>query len=153
MVKRLSPVLETVEQNNLVIRLNAADTNFIQWFQNITFLIEAKDICKISNNCLVNTARHLAKLFSGCLKGSFLANLNSVSQKRWLDILKRHLRGIPKVSPRHYYDEAVFNISKRQLFCKSNQCLSKALFRQFIHVSANCLGRISGCLAIIFCEI
>ena len=39
------------------------------------------------------------------------------------------------------------------MFFKSNQCLRKPLFRKLIHTSANCLGCISGCLVINFCEI
>ena len=44
-------------------------------------------------------------------------------------------------------------ISRRQLFFKSNQSLRKLLFRQLILISGNCFRRISGCLAINFCEI
>ena len=102
----------------------------------------------MSNNCLVKTARRLANMFSRCLKDSFFANLKSVQQKRWLNILKRRLQDPAKTSY-----EAVFKISKRQLFCKSNECLRKTLLRQLMHNSGNCLGRISGCLTINFCEI
>ena len=48
--------------------------------------------------------------------------------------------------------ESVFEISKRQLFCKSYECLSKPLFTQHTHTFENCLGRISGCLATDFCK-
>ena len=102
----------------------------------------------MSNNCLVKTARRLANMFSRCLKDSFFANLKSVQQKRWLNILKRRLQDPAKTSY-----EAVFKISKRQLFCKSNECLRRTLLRQLMHNSGNCLGRISGCLTINFCEI
>ena len=33
-------------------------------------------------------------------------------------------------------------------FHKSSRCLSKPLFRQYMHISENCLGRILRCLAI-----
>ena len=36
-----------------------------------------KDICMMSNNYLVKTARYLAEMFSRYLKDSFFANLNS----------------------------------------------------------------------------
>ena len=62
----------------------------------------------------------------------------------------------PKTSQKCLQDTAkttfkgIFKICKRQLFSKSNQCLSKPYI---IHISGTCLGRISGCLAIDFCEI
>ena len=36
-----------------------------------------KDVCKMSNNCLVETAKHLADVFK-MSKRQFFANLNSV---------------------------------------------------------------------------
>ena len=50
----------------------------------------------MSNNCLVKTATNLVEMFLRCLKDSFFANLDSVCQKRWLGILKRHLRSFSK---------------------------------------------------------
>ena len=111
----------------------------------------AKDICKMSNNCLVKTARHLAEMRPRCLKDSFFCKSKQCLTKA----LIRHLK---KTSQKCLQDtaktthEAVFKISKRQLlFCRSNQCLSKPLCRQLIHTSASCLGRISVCLAISVC--
>ena len=50
------------------------------WMSYVYFplLNEPKDICKMSKNCLVKASRHLAGIFSRCLKDSFFANLNSV---------------------------------------------------------------------------
>ena len=62
---------------------------------------------------------------------------------------KRHLETSQKClqdTAKETY-EVVIKISKIQLLFKSNQCLSKALFRQLIHTSVNCLERTSGCLA------
>ena len=76
----------------------------------------SKDICKMSNNnYLAKRARHLAEIFLGCLKEIFFENLNSVLEKRCLDILeKRHLKDISEVSPRQCQDnEAVFKIPKK----------------------------------------
>ena len=54
----------------------------------------------MSNNCLAKTERHLAETFWRSLKYGFFKNLNSVWQKRWLDVLKktsqRHLRSVSK---------------------------------------------------------
>ena len=52
---------------------------------------------------------------------------------------QRHLISVQDTGKTTY--EAVFKIFKRQLFCKSNQCLTNPLFRQLIHISGNCLGR------------
>ena len=60
---------------------------------------------------------------------------------------QRHLTGVSKRLLRQL---SVFKISKRQLFCKSNQCLSK---QSFIHIFGNRIGHISGCPPINFCEI
>ena len=63
------------------------------------------------------TARHLAEIFLRCLKDRFFENLNSVLEKRCLDILERHLKNILEVSLIHCQDkEPVFKISKKQLF-------------------------------------
>ena len=55
-----------------------------------------KNICKMSNNCLAKTVRHPAEMLSQYLKDRFFANLNNVLQKRYLDILKRHLKRHPR---------------------------------------------------------
>ena len=57
-----------------------------------------KDLCKMSNNCFVKTARHLAEMFSRFLNDSCFANLNNLKEKR-LDNLQvmipflRYLKG------------------------------------------------------------
>ena len=89
------------------------------------------DICKMSNRCFAKTARYLLEMLSRCLKDSFFANLSSVQQRPCLDILKSHFRYTQTCvldTAKTTYED-VFKISKRQLFCKSNQCLSKPLFR------------------------
>ena len=72
-------------------------------------------------------------------------------QKTSSETSQKCLQGTAKITCK-----AVFKTSKRQLFCKSSQCLSKPLFRQLIHTFAlihhNCLGRIAGCFAINFCD-
>ena len=47
---------------------------------------------------------------------------------------QRHLRRVSKTLLKKLTYEVVFKVSKRQQFCPSNQCLSKALFRQGIHL-------------------
>ena len=68
-------------------------------------------------------------MLSRYVKDSFLANLNIVQQKRCIDILKGHLKDISELSPQDTAKttyENVFKIPKRELFCKSDQCLSKS---------------------------
>ena len=85
-------------------------------------------------NCLAKTVRHLAEMFSRCLKDSFFANLNSVLQKRCLHFQKDINKLLRQLT------EMFFQISQIQLSCKSSQYLSKPLFRQLRQTSANWLG-------------
>ena len=102
------------------------------WITSLNFSIP-KCAMGQTNSCFAKAARHLSEMLSRYVKDSFFANLNSVQQKRCIDILKGHLKDISELSPQDTAKttyENVFKIPKRELFCKSDQCLSKSLLRQ-----------------------
>ena len=103
---------------------------------------------------------HIEESCASCFNGETGFRWICYTLSQWA---KRHLqKTLSKTSQKCLQDtaettcKAVFKTSKRQLFCKSYQCLSKSLFRQLIRTFAliphNCLGRIAGCLAINFCD-
>ena len=123
----------------------------------------SKKYCRVSNNYLVNIARHLAYIFSRCLciavlkisKWQLFCKFWQYLTKalfRYLtkDISKtsqkclRDTKQITKLLLRYLWDRSFAN------FCKSNKCLSKPLFR---HIFGICLGSISDCPGINFCKI
>ena len=81
-----------------LLRLKTDKVDAKVQYQSI-LLNKPKDTYRMSNNCLAKTARHL-EMFSICLKDIFFRSPNSVSQKRCLDILKRHFKDISEVSTR-----------------------------------------------------
>ena len=90
-----------------------------------------KDIFKMSNNRLVKTARHLAAMFSRCLKESFFCksnqyltkaltgHLKNISQKHFRSVFKTLLRQLTKPFLRHLKDRCFANLT----YVRANHCV------------------------------
>ena len=72
-------------------------TNEKRYISNFKYPMETKSDRVVGNHIPMGQ-----EMFSSCLTDRFFANLEIFLQKRWLDILKRHLRSVSKTLPRQF---------------------------------------------------